>query len=303
MARPKRDGVDYWPFDTALFEDKKIKLIKGEFGIKGVYIALLAINEIYRTGGYYKVWDDDDCFLMSEGVGCGCTPTLVTEVIHRCCERSLFHKGVFDVFGVLTSTGIQRRWLRMVAKNRDSIPIIQEYWLLDVGDDNDVPTGTLNKLTFKKVTPSDNPVNRADNSVNCAGKATNQNKSNQSKVNQIKSPPLQSEREPEGSQQAEMIDDDEMIKKIESHILSRRATAQERSEITDLLTEYTESSVESAISRTYECGGRSISYLRKVLESCSEHSDTSCGMYAPTHEISEIEALMESEFWEDGDLE
>ena len=40
MARPIKDGVSYWPFDVDMLDDDKFKLIRAEFGIKGVYIAL-----------------------------------------------------------------------------------------------------------------------------------------------------------------------------------------------------------------------------------------------------------------------
>ena len=151
MSRPYRDGVSYFPLDTDFFSDKKIQLLRAEFGMQGVGIALAIIAEIYRTNGYYKKWDEDDCLLMSQGVAGGCTPTLITEVVHGCLRRSLFDERVFRMFGVLTSVGIQRRYVRIAAKHRDEIPIYREYWLLNVDDKNDVPASALNKLIFKAV--------------------------------------------------------------------------------------------------------------------------------------------------------
>ena len=94
VARPLKDGVDYWPFDVDFLRDKKMKLIKAEFGIKGAYIALELLNSVYATNGYFKSWDEDDCLLMSEGVGDGCSPKLVDEVLQGCLRRSLFDQGV-----------------------------------------------------------------------------------------------------------------------------------------------------------------------------------------------------------------
>ena len=131
MARPMKDGVDYWPFDVNLLRDKKLKLIKAEFGVKGVYVAIELLNAVYLENGYYKKWDEDDCLLMSEGVGDGCTPQLIREVLQGCLRRSLFDKRVFEMFGVLTSVGIQKRFLRIVGNSREVIPIIRAYWLLD----------------------------------------------------------------------------------------------------------------------------------------------------------------------------
>lgn len=178
MARPIKDGVDYWPRDVGLREDKKVKLIKGEFGIKGVYIYEEILNTIYRESGYYKKWDDDDCFLMSEGVGDGCTPNLIAEVMRGCLKRSLFDEGVFQAFGVLTSKGIQKRFIQAVCKNREEIPIAKEYWLLEK---REVPAGTLNKIAFFEVSRTENPVKSTENPVKSTDNA--QRKEKKSKVN------------------------------------------------------------------------------------------------------------------------
>lgn len=184
MARPLKDGVDYWPFDVGLLRDKKLKLIKAEFGVKGAYIALELLNSVYESAGYFKKWDDDDCFLMSEGVGCGCTPENIREVLRGCIRRSLFEQGVFDMFGVLTSQGIQRRYLRIVGNNRDEIRIIREYWLLNVDDKNDVPASVLEKLTFFSVSLKENPLKSKENHFKSTDNP--QSKVKESKVNKRK---------------------------------------------------------------------------------------------------------------------
>ena len=53
MARPLKDGVDYWAFDVTLLQDRKFRLIRSEFGVYGVYIALELLNLAYREHGYY----------------------------------------------------------------------------------------------------------------------------------------------------------------------------------------------------------------------------------------------------------
>ena len=34
MARPFKAGADYFPMDTDFFQDRKIKLVRGNFGAK-----------------------------------------------------------------------------------------------------------------------------------------------------------------------------------------------------------------------------------------------------------------------------
>lgn len=162
MARPIKDGVDYFPFDVDFFQDKKIRILKSEFGSKGIAVLIALFCEIYRTHGYYLKWDDDDCFLMADAVGCGCTPEHIKQVVQGCLRRSVFDDRVFQVFGVLTSAGIQRRYIRML-NSRTSITIIQEYWLLNNENSNDVPTGVLDKITFFSVSSTENAVSGTEN--------------------------------------------------------------------------------------------------------------------------------------------
>lgn len=148
MSRPLKDGVDYFPFDVDFFQDEKIRLIRAEFGAKGILILISVFCDIYREGGYFKKWDDNDsCILMAEAVGCGCSKNLVSEVIHKCLKRSIFNDRVFQMFSVLTSAAIQRRYIRAVC-TRDHIAIKKEFWLLDETSEKDVPSRVRAKLTL-----------------------------------------------------------------------------------------------------------------------------------------------------------
>lgn len=169
MARPLKTGVDYFPLDTDFFSDKKIKLLKGEFGARGLLIVLFTLCQVYSTNGYYMSFDNDDAILAADELNCGITPELVREVVQGSVKRSLFDEGVFNQFGVLTSPGIQRRFIRAISK-RDDIAVFEEYWLLDIDDPNDVPQAMRNKVTFKSVpgektivSGGKNPVNSSEN--------------------------------------------------------------------------------------------------------------------------------------------
>ena len=152
-----KEGISFFSFDTNFFQDKKVRLIKGEFGSKGVEILLRALCVIYSDKGYYMNWGEDDCYLMSEGVGCDCTPNLIGEVIKGCVKRGIFDKEVFDAFGVLTSHGIQIRYIN-AASRREEIRIIKEYALFNENE--------LSKGTRVKVTLFSNDVNISSQNVN-----------------------------------------------------------------------------------------------------------------------------------------
>ena len=48
MARPRKRGLEYFPFDVDFFSDKKIKVLKGRFGADGVMIYIYLLCEVYK---------------------------------------------------------------------------------------------------------------------------------------------------------------------------------------------------------------------------------------------------------------
>ena len=43
LARPRKDGLDYFPLDADFFEDEKIKILKARYGADGTYSIYLFI--------------------------------------------------------------------------------------------------------------------------------------------------------------------------------------------------------------------------------------------------------------------
>lgn len=127
---------------------------------------LYVFCKVYEGDGYFLKWDKDDCLIAAEDLKE--SPTYISEVLQGCLARSLFDEGVYQMFGVLTSAGIQRRYLRGCEK-RDEIEIASEYWLLDVNDKKDVSASTRAKLTFFEVSGGKNGVNSPGNPVNSPG--------------------------------------------------------------------------------------------------------------------------------------
>lgn len=178
-----QEGIDYFPLDTGFLRDKKVLLIKGKYGAKGILILIYILSRIYEEHGYYIKWDGDDCFLSADAMGCGITPELTTQVVNECVVRSMFNEQLYNEFGILTSHGIQRRFVR-AAKKRENIEFYKEYFLLDTSNVKDVPRGILNKLTFLSVKVSGN-----DEKVSGKGKKVSgrrQSKVKESKVQESK---------------------------------------------------------------------------------------------------------------------
>lgn len=124
-------GIDFFPFNTNFFEDDKISLIEAEFGYKGSYVAVRLLCKIYNTEGYYCRWGRDECLLLSRKLGADFSSNLIDEVVKGLVRRSFFDKGVYDSFKILTSQGIQRRYLEAV-KRRQEVFMRKELLLVDI---------------------------------------------------------------------------------------------------------------------------------------------------------------------------
>lgn len=175
MARPIKDGVLYFPKDTDFYYDDKIRILRAEFGAKGMYLLDYLLCDLYGKNGYFMKWDKNKCLLVSDGASCGCSPEFVSEFVHRCVACSFFDERVFLVFGVLTSAGIQRRYIRMF-NSREKVHINKEYWLLDKTNPSDVPTGILSKIAFQSVSGTENPFKNTENPDKSTGNEQKKNK-------------------------------------------------------------------------------------------------------------------------------
>lgn len=159
MARPRKKGLNYFPLDVGFLRDRKIKLLRAEFGASSVVFVLYVFCRAFEEEGYFCTWDDDELLIAAEELKE--KPSYLSEVLSGCLKRSIFDDGVFQMFGVLTSAGIQRRYLSGCEK-RDTIPIFEEYCLLEK---NEIPDSVLRKCTFFSVSGEKTPVNSPETPV------------------------------------------------------------------------------------------------------------------------------------------
>ena len=190
MARPLKSGVDYFPKDTSFYQDDKVRLIRASYGAKGLFLLDYLLCDLYGKNGYFMQWDNNKCLLVSDGAGCGCTPGFVAEAVAGFIRCSIFDKRVFDEFGILTSAGIQRRFVRML-ESRKNFTFIEEYFLLDKSNEEDVPQGILSKCTFKKIIKEENPIIKEENRVNRFDNSQNKIEENKIKENKTEDAPAE----------------------------------------------------------------------------------------------------------------
>ncbi len=182
MARPTKTGLDYYPMDVGFLRDKKVRLLRSEFGASSVLFVLYVLGKVYEGDGYFLAWDKDELLLAADELRE--TPAYISEVLQGCLKRSIFDERVFQAFSVLTSAGIQRRYLRGCEK-RDGITIFSEYWLLNIGSKTDVPAGVRAKLALVSVTGGNNDVNSPGNSENSPGNPQSKVKESKGKESRV----------------------------------------------------------------------------------------------------------------------
>jgi len=124
MARPIKTGLDYFPLDVR--NDDKLDLIEAEFGIIGFGIVIKLYRKIYENSYFYE-WGEDQLLLFKKKVNVDIN--LINDVINACFRRDLFNKKIFDNYKILTSTGIQKRFIQAVKNSRRSQVILEEKYL------------------------------------------------------------------------------------------------------------------------------------------------------------------------------
>lgn len=143
MARKTKTALDYFPLDLDFFLDDKIEPISARFGLKGEAIIIRLLCKIYRNG-YFLKWDSEDTArVFAKGVGDFSLYSLVNDVVYELIRRGFFDKSIFDSFGVLTSPGIQERFIE-ASQRRKSVEIYSEYLLINLSEWKNVNIISLN---------------------------------------------------------------------------------------------------------------------------------------------------------------
>lgn len=127
MARPQKNGLDYFPLDVDIDQDDKIALIESQYGIEGFGIVIKLLMKIYKTSYFYE-WTEREQLLFSKRVNVDINR--VNVIINDCIKWGLFSNDVFISYKILTSKGIQKRYLEAVGR-RQKVEMYKEYLLLD----------------------------------------------------------------------------------------------------------------------------------------------------------------------------
>lgn len=148
-GRQNKVGLDYFELDCHM--DEKVELIEAEYGLKGFAIIVKLYQGIYSGLGYYCEWTPDISVLwarrlgVSHGVGFGdvgkvdensCAlpgfpNNLINNVVAALIRRNIFSEELFTRYGILTSSGVQKQYLKATSK-REIVELKKEYLLISI---------------------------------------------------------------------------------------------------------------------------------------------------------------------------
>ena len=177
MARPKQDGLLYFPFDTDFFyADKRIKRFHAKFGNDGLIFYIYLLAEIYRNG-YYISWDEDTAddiatdLRLKEG--------FIEQVLEYLRGRSLLTVSTLSTgVTIITSPGIQKRYQEAVKSRKRDVHVDSEIWIL-----SEEETATHIKVAVNDSKSCGNESKSCGNESKSCGNDTKESKVKESKVN------------------------------------------------------------------------------------------------------------------------
>jgi len=130
MGRRSNSGLDYFSFDIDFFTDPKIEFVEAVHGNLALVVAIRLLCKIYRQG-YYIEWGEDEALIFAKKAGGEITKEFVDKTIQELLKRDFFHQKLFKDFKILTSNGIQIRYLEST-RRRSCVSVFKEYLIADI---------------------------------------------------------------------------------------------------------------------------------------------------------------------------
>ncbi len=161
MARPLKQGLDYFPLDVGFLQDIKVRRIIKSCGASAISVLIWLLGSCYRDEGYYIWWTEDLPFIVADEIGV--TEGCVQEVVKRALQVGFFDASMKEKHGILTSAGIQKRFLEVTSRRKAAF-LRRDFALISVNVDN-------------------NSINVCNNSINVY--SNEQSKVKKSKVKNI----------------------------------------------------------------------------------------------------------------------
>lgn len=171
MARPQKEGLDYFPLDVDIDQDDKVAIIEAQHGVAGFAIVIKLLMKIYKNNYYYH-WTEKEQLLFSRGINVDIN--VVKEVVNDCIKWEMFNEKVYTNHRILTSKGIQLRYLEATTR-RQEVKILKDYLLICKPKVNDYKNLVIDGVN-DNINPTQDVVNDDINPQSKVKKSKEENK-------------------------------------------------------------------------------------------------------------------------------
>jgi hypothetical protein len=118
MARPQKEGLDYFPHDTDASTDEKIEALRSLYGNNGYAFYFILLERIYRTPDFeIDISDAETIQILAKK--CGINVEEFNQILSTALKRGCFDKEAYAERGVLTSNGVKKRAMVVVKKREE----------------------------------------------------------------------------------------------------------------------------------------------------------------------------------------
>lgn len=130
MARPNKQGLDYFPMDVTT--DDKFELIEAKHGIIGFAVIIKLYQKIYKDG-YFISWNEEMLLIFKKSINVDIND--INVIINDAIKYNIFDKTLFEKYKILSSTGIQKRFLA-ACDRRKSVDLYKNLIIVDTKNVN-----------------------------------------------------------------------------------------------------------------------------------------------------------------------
>lgn len=136
MARPKKDGLDYFPHDVYASSDPKVEPLILLYGATGYAFFFLHLEYIYRNPElFFDISDAETREVICQKLKI--TQEEYEAILQTSLKHKCFDKTAFEEQGVLTSNGVKKRASVVTEKRKK----MQKYYETKNTDISDAETG------------------------------------------------------------------------------------------------------------------------------------------------------------------
>jgi len=115
MARPRKEGLDYFPHDVDASSDEKIEVLMALYGARGYAFYFILLERIYRTGGLeLDISSEQTVRVLAKKIAISAREFM--QILESALECGLFDRREYEQRRVLTSDGIKRRAMPVLKK-------------------------------------------------------------------------------------------------------------------------------------------------------------------------------------------